>query len=142
MSDSASSTSEYVIDYASLHSALVSEISTHVPKKRVSKSAGGVAKREGPVSEVVYGKIEGDFMHDHEGKGKVESDDDADVTSVLPTAGDLLVSFAMIRELVQKLEPKGSTQVSLDVIILHCKQTILYTYLTTKGSEVIDSYGR
>jgi len=121
MSHSASSTSEYVIDYASLHSALVSEIPAHVPKKRAFKGTGGADKREVPVSGLVFRKFEDAYMRDHEGEEEVESDDEDDVVSILPSAGHLLISFAVIRDLVQKLEPKGSTQVSLDVIILHCK---------------------
>jgi len=60
-------------------------------------------------------------MRNHEGEVEIESDDDAELASVLPSAGHLSVSFAMIWQLVRKLEPKGSTQVSLDVLILHCK---------------------
>jgi len=59
MSDSASPNSEYVNDYASLHSAHVSEIPTRIPQKRAYKDSGGADKREGLVSDLVYGKFHG-----------------------------------------------------------------------------------
>jgi len=59
MSDSASPNSEYLNDYASLHSAHVSEIPTRIPQKHAFKDSGGADKREGPVSDLVYGKFDG-----------------------------------------------------------------------------------
>jgi len=55
MSDSAGPISEYVIDYTSSQSGLVSEIPTRIPQKRAFKDADGADKREGPASYLFYG---------------------------------------------------------------------------------------